>query len=414
MHGFFILVWLLSCLLPKDFRSSDGLYNLVKSRYPNVVMKGHDLFSASLFREPESTRLFYSFIAELKLSVDKARPAPTHHFIKTLDTKGKLLRSYTQNIDGFEDRVSLPSATSSVKGKGKAINVKEIKNVQLHGDIQCVLLALDPSQVANGKNRFLVVFDVSCAVRAIPARRIIYQRFSEAFRHLVLTAPLAVCVFFSANIIEPNLGFIAKSRIARNARALAVGTLRPSIVLYDEIHPLGDEIGTISTRDIGRKPDLLIIMGTSLKVHGIKRLVKDFANAVHASPMNTKDKDAIPNTTQTTLPASPSQPFRPSITFRGGKSPRLVVFVNRTPPPADLAPVIDVWVEGDTDTWCTKVEADWRRARPQDWEVQSLLSPALLNKKEGGSKENQHGHVVKDLPSVAKGKGSCVKYTLSN
>jgi len=42
------------------------------------------------------------------------------------------------------------------------INVKEIKKVQLHGDIQCVLLALDPSQVANGKNHFLVVFDVSC------------------------------------------------------------------------------------------------------------------------------------------------------------------------------------------------------------------------------------------------------------
>ena len=132
--------WFLSCFLSylrqKDFRSSDGLYNLVKSRYPNVVMKGRDLFSASLFRESESTRLFYSFIAELKLSVDKARPAPTHHFIKMLDTKGKLLRSYTQNIDGLEDRVNLPSSTSSTKGKGKAINIKEIRNVQLHGDIQ--------------------------------------------------------------------------------------------------------------------------------------------------------------------------------------------------------------------------------------------------------------------------------------
>lgn len=212
--------------------------------------------------------------------------------------------------------------------------------------------------------------------------------------------------------MAPDPGLIAKLRIARNARALAVGTLRPSIVLYDEVHPLGDEIGTISTRDIGRKPDLLIIMGTSLKVHGIKRLVKDFANAVHATPMNAKDKDAIPNTSQTTLPASPSQPSRPSIIIHKGKSPRLVVFVNHTPPPADLAPIIDVWVEGDTDTWCAKVEADWRRTRPQDWEVQSLLGPTIL--KEGGSKENQHWQVIKDCASTVKGKGQCPEYLVSN
>lgn len=35
--------------------------------------------------------------------------------------------------------------------------------------------------------------------------------------------------------------------------------------------------------DLDEKPDMLIIMGTSLKVVGIKALVKEFANVVNES-----------------------------------------------------------------------------------------------------------------------------------
>ncbi|KAJ1566132.1 hypothetical protein HK405_010893, partial [Cladochytrium tenue] len=79
-----------------DFRSANGLYNLVKSRYPNIVLKGRDLFDASLFRDPESTSLFYTFMAELKDLATEATPSLTHHFVKSLDMQGKLLRCYTQ------------------------------------------------------------------------------------------------------------------------------------------------------------------------------------------------------------------------------------------------------------------------------------------------------------------------------
>ena len=104
-------------------------------------MKGRDLFSASLFREPESTRLFYTFIAELKSRIDQAKPGPTHRFIRILGDKGKLLRSYTQNIDGFEERAGL-AGTVTLKGKSKKFNSKQTKNVQLHGDIQYVFLTV--------------------------------------------------------------------------------------------------------------------------------------------------------------------------------------------------------------------------------------------------------------------------------
>jgi NAD+-dependent protein deacetylase SIR2 len=125
-----------------DFRSSDGLYNLVKQTYPDVVLKGRDLFDASLFRDPVSTSVFYTFISQLKRSIDAAVPSPTHKFIKTLDSKKRLLRSYTQNIDGLEERLGLvgtsnETARITCKGKTKVRN-REVRNVQLHGDIHRV------------------------------------------------------------------------------------------------------------------------------------------------------------------------------------------------------------------------------------------------------------------------------------
>jgi NAD-dependent histone deacetylase SIR2 len=128
--------------------------------------------------------------------------------------------------------------------------------------------------------------------------------------------------------------------VSRSARALPVGTLRPAIVLYDEPHPLGDDIGLLQTYDLTRQPDVLLIMGTSLKVHGLKRLVKEFAKSVHARPSGKKG---------------------------------LVIFVNATPPSKEWEGVIDIHVQGETDRWVEKVEEDWRAARPADWEVQKTL-----------------------------------------
>lgn len=137
---------------------------------------------------------------------------------------------------------------------------------------------------------------------------------------------------------------LAEARIECSRRPLKIGSLRPAIVLYDEIHPEGDSIGAIQTSDLGKRPDLLIIMGTSLKVFGLKKLVKDFAKAVHVSPIKNG--------------------------LGGGK----VIFVNLTKPSgSEWDNIIDYHICGPTDLWVSKVEQDWRRMRPADWELQSTL-----------------------------------------
>ncbi|KAL5535796.1 HST3 [Sanghuangporus sanghuang] len=334
-----------SCGIP-DFRSSDGLYKLVKQQYPDVVLRGRDLFDVSLFRDPTTTSVFYTFISKLKQSTDIVSPSPTHHFIKTLDTKGKLLRSYTQNIDGLEERAGLVGSGSEKakindsKGKAK-LNLKDVKNVQLHGDIRRVRCTL-------------------CSAEYL---------FTDEHMHAFLEGTAPDC---------PDCASRSEARVARSARALKIGKLRPGIVLYDEPHPLGDDIGSIQSGDLSRKPDLLIIMGTSLKVHGLKKLVKEFAKVVH-----------------TTAPSNPppvANSPKPTATKNAMKGK--VIFVNKTAPSSEWDGIIDYHVQGETDAWVERVLEDWKRMRPADWEVQTTLDGPGKDLFKV-SKENAHAKTAK-------------------
>lgn len=184
-----------------------------------------------------------------------------------------------------------------------------------------------------------------------PAQRVIWACSTKGWLRIVQSASYVVSTRPLRRLENTNCYvFLAEARLARSARPLKVGSLRPAIVLYDEVHPLGDDIGLIQTQDIVRKPDMLIIMGTSLKVHGLKKLVKDFAKAVHASKIST---------TGTPRSAKNWQ----------GK----VVFVNKTPPGSEWEDVIDYHVSGETDCWVERVLEDWKKMRPSDWEIQQTL-----------------------------------------
>ncbi|KAJ3184639.1 hypothetical protein HDU87_004042 [Geranomyces variabilis] len=258
-----------------DFRSADGLYNLVKARYPAAVVKGKDLFDAALFRDPTSTAIFYTFMAELKAVVSKAEITPTHRFLKQLDVDHKLLRCYTQNIDGLELRLEM---SANLNDKQSA------RIVQLHGDLDNVVCTMCNSQYP---------FDATK---------------SEVFR----AGSPPPC---------PECETMQSVRMVVGKRLLAVGTLRPNIVLYNEHHSKGEQIANLAAYDIKKHPDLLVIMGTSLNVVGIKRLVKDLAKSVHE---------------------------------RNG----IVVFINSTEVGREWDNIIDYHIQGATDDVVARLRAE--------------------------------------------------------
>lgn len=137
------------------------------------------------------------------------------------------------------------------------------------------------------------------------------------------------------------------ARQERGKRALGVGKLRPDIVLYGEEHPDSQQISTIIQHDISLAPDMLIVMGTSLKVHGLKTVVREFAKTVH----NRKD----------------------------GK----VIFVNYTKPAESVwADTFDFWVEMDCDAWID----DLKDKKPIIW-----LPPGSIEEEPRSTKRRRLG-----------------------
>lgn len=271
-----------------DFRSEDGLYNLVKQQYPEAVVKGKDLFDSILFRDPTTVQIFHTFMAGLRQSILGAHPTPTHHLIKRLREKKKLLRCYTQNIDGLEKQVGLSMGYN---------HPQTLEVVQLHGDIHLLKCP-------------------NCLVE---------RDWTVSDENLLANGAAPVC---------SECTDAESARAACGKRARRVGLMRPNIVLYGEEHPYGDVIGQCLVKDIKAAPEMLVIAGTSLKVVGIRHLVKDLAKAVKAN---------------------------------GG----LVVFVNRTPVSGSLwNNVIDYHLECDTDAWV----ADLKQRIPSFFMTQTKIS----------------------------------------
>ncbi|KAJ3015257.1 UNVERIFIED_CONTAM: hypothetical protein HDU68_012817 [Siphonaria sp. JEL0065] len=278
-----------------DFRSADGLYNLVKNRYPHAVVKGKDMFDASLFRDPLTTSIFYTFIAELKILSDSANLTKTHLFLKTLNDRGQLLRCYTQNIDCLEARLNLapkpPTVSTSSSASStprKRIPPRQLPTlVHLHGTLDTLICSLCKTTIP-----FQDPLIETCKTGSAPA--------------------CSICLTSSA------------IRSAQGKRALACGVMRPNIVLYGEHHASGAEISKSVGVDVKKRPDVVLVMGTSLKVEGVKMLVKNMARACHES-------------------------LSSSATETGACGGGIVVLLNRTRLGKEWDSVFDYQILGDVD-----------------------------------------------------------------
>ncbi|CCD25412.1 NAD-dependent histone deacetylase HST3 NDAI_0F00930 [Naumovozyma dairenensis CBS 421] len=226
------------------------LYESVKKQFPEMsISSGKEMFDISLFRDELKISVFAAFMEKLYSNVKLAQPTKTHKFIAHLKNRNKLLRCYTQNIDGLEEILGLELSTwEDLLLKGVKFNNiwKNIDVVQLHGDLNSLACT-------------------RC-----------YHNFpwSRYWARSLRNGQLPMC----PECERKNLLRLKQGKRSNDT----VGVLRPNIVLYGENHPSGDIITQGLNLDLSRgKPDFFIIMGTSLKVDGVKKVVKQMSKEVH-------------------------------------------------------------------------------------------------------------------------------------
>ncbi|KAK7748219.1 NAD-dependent deacetylase hst3 [Diatrype stigma] len=308
-------------------------------------MKGRDLFATSL-----------------RQKVREVQPTATHHFIAQLRDVGKLARVYTQNIDEIEKKIGLSTDLRNGAGNKRRKSAKQQALTGSDGDTKENIAQpkAEEDSSANGKA------DTSQPASQTP------EDAERVKSRPGLTPDKGVeCVFLHGSLHSlrcfvcgklcdwdadnresrtlsgeqpecPHCAGATAARQEKGKRALGVGKLRPDIVLYGEEHPESDLISPIVQYDLSAGPDLLLVLGTSLRVHGLKVMVKEFAKAVHQ---------------------------------KGGK----VVFINFTKPSESVwGDIIDYWIEWDCDAWVT----DLKDRKPHLW-----LSPEEIQEQEKQKRE---------------------------
>lgn len=223
-----------SILVP-DFRSRTGLFSANQSQHA-VKATGKHLFDASVYRTDAATTQFHDMVRTLAHLVDASKPTAFHHLLARLAAEGRLLRLYTQNVDGLD--ASLPSLATQIPLNSKA---PWPKTIQLHGGL---------TKMVCQKCHHLSDFEASLFEGPHPPA-------------------CKDCVELDA----------VRTTVA-GKRSHGIGRLRPRIVLYNEHNPDEDAIGAVSQADLKSRPDALIVIGTSLKVRGVRRIVKEMCGVV--------------------------------------------------------------------------------------------------------------------------------------
>ncbi|CRK28417.1 hypothetical protein BN1723_003523 [Verticillium longisporum] len=217
-----------------DFRSKQGLFATLPNEH-KMKGSGKHLFDASVYKHDETTEKFHKMVCDLATMVKSAKPTKFHHLLASLAAEGRLMRLYTQNVDCVDTNMPPLKTTVPLNRKGPWP-----KTIQLHGSVE-------------------------------------HMNCSKCGQITPLNTELFVG--HEAPLCAECTEMDAVRTIHGGKRSHGIGRLRPRMVLYNEYNPDEEAIGNVSSSDLKGRPDAVIVVGTSLKIPGVRRLVKELCQA---------------------------------------------------------------------------------------------------------------------------------------
>ena len=222
-----------------DFRSKGtGLYSKLEHLGLNDPQ---EVFDITVFREDPT--IFYSVARDILPSHD--RFSPTHAFIALLQQKGKLLTNYSQNIDNLEAKAG----------------IKPSKLVQCHGSFATASCVLCGYQV-EGESLFPVI-----KAGKIPR----CPRCAPKERTTANSRKRKVTRDGTERKVRRRPGDYDSNSDSEYDLPSHGGVMKPDITFFGE--PLPGEFSTRLTQHDRELVDLVIVIGTSLKVAPVSEVV---------------------------------------------------------------------------------------------------------------------------------------------
>ncbi|OON23693.1 transcriptional regulator, Sir2 family [Opisthorchis viverrini] len=231
-----------SCGIP-DFRSRDGIYARLAKDYPDLSSP-QSMFDMSYFlRNPLP---FFKFAKEI--FPGQFAPSLTHRFVALLESKGTLLRNYTQNIDTLEQAAGIT------------------RLIQCHGSFATATCTSCKYQVSGDEIKETVF-----------AQSIPYCPRCRPSDRTTNGSPSSSNSPGGGSLVTGSNGIPKPRKIQQKPKDPSFGVLKPDIVFFGE--DLSSEFHDTLAGDV-EKADLVLVIGSSLKVRPVAHIPNSIPESV--------------------------------------------------------------------------------------------------------------------------------------
>ncbi|KAB5587670.1 hypothetical protein CTheo_8890 [Ceratobasidium theobromae] len=215
-----------------DYRSEAGLYKCHPSELGTDV-SSRELFNIQNLQCGKSLEAVGRMMAKLRIMARDATPTQGHLYIEKLHSAGRLLRCYTQNVDGIQTR-GRPEISDHI--------------LELHGrnELRCHRCKAPPKD----------------DLRELDER--------------LLSEGIAWCF----RCVERGEGGLPADQ--RRLRPLPPGCLLPDVVWNQDSrdHSINGQ-SLDQLQELDGQADMLLVIGTSIGTHGVAKIVKTLAKNIH-------------------------------------------------------------------------------------------------------------------------------------